>query len=103
MLIGFTGATGGFNDIHRVQNVTITTGPPPPAPTVTGISPTSGPTTGGTAVTITGTNFTGASAVKFGTKARDDVHGQQRHADHGDRPAGQRGTVDVTVTTPAGV
>ena len=36
------------------------------APTVTGISPTSGPEAGGTSVTITGTNFTGASAVKFG-------------------------------------
>ena len=41
----------------------------PPAPTVTGLSPASGSTSGGTSVTITGTNFTGATAVKFGTVA----------------------------------
>ena len=29
-------------------------------PTLTSISPTQGPTTGGTTVTLTGTNFTGA-------------------------------------------
>ena len=36
------------------------------APTVTGISPTAGPTGGGTTVTITGTNFVnGATTVAF--------------------------------------
>src|SRR6202020_1658224 len=35
-------------------------------PTVTSISPTSGPTSGGTTVTITGTGFTGATKVVFG-------------------------------------
>ena len=39
------------------------------APTVTGISPTAGPLAGGTSVTITGTGFTGATAVDFGTIA----------------------------------
>ncbi|MCX2494903.1 Ig-like domain-containing protein, partial [Pedobacter sp. PF22-3] len=39
------------------------------APTVTALSPTSGPTGGGTSVTITGTNFTGATAVTFGVTA----------------------------------
>ena len=37
-----------------------------PAPTVTAISTTSGTFAGGTAVTITGTGFTGATGVKFG-------------------------------------
>ena len=37
------------------------------APTVTGVNPMTGPAAGGTSVTITGTNFTGATAVKFGT------------------------------------
>jgi hypothetical protein len=36
------------------------------APTVTGIAPPSGPVAGGTAVTITGTGFTGATSVAFG-------------------------------------
>jgi len=38
-----------------------------PAPTISGFSPASGPT--GTSVTITGTNFTGASAVSFNNQA----------------------------------
>ncbi|RZM11631.1 MAG: hypothetical protein EOO88_46625, partial [Pedobacter sp.] len=38
-------------------------------PTVTALSPTSGPTGGGTSVTIMGTNFTGATAVTFGATA----------------------------------
>jgi len=36
------------------------------APTVVSVSPTTGPTSGGTIVTITGTNFTGATGVQFG-------------------------------------
>ena len=39
------------------------------APTITGLSPTSGTHSGGTLVTITGTNFTGATSVKFGSTA----------------------------------
>jgi hypothetical protein len=35
-------------------------------PTVTGVSPNAGPTSGGTTVTITGTNFLGASSITFG-------------------------------------
>jgi large repetitive protein len=42
---------------------------PVPAPVVTGISPASGPLSGGTSVTITGSNFTGATAVSFGGTA----------------------------------
>jgi hypothetical protein len=37
------------------------------APAVTAISPSSGPRTGGTRVTITGTGLSGATAVQFGT------------------------------------
>jgi len=36
------------------------------APSVTGVSPSSGPVTGGTAVTIDGSGFTGATLVTFG-------------------------------------
>ena len=38
----------------------------PPAPAITGISPSSGPAAGGTTVTITGSGFTGATRVAFG-------------------------------------
>jgi hypothetical protein len=35
-------------------------------PFITGLDPNSGPAAGGTTVTITGRNFTGATAVRFG-------------------------------------
>ena len=38
-----------------------------PVPAVSGISPASGPATGGTLVTVSGSGFTGATAVYFGT------------------------------------
>jgi hypothetical protein len=50
---------------------------PPPAPTVTGLSPTSGPVTGTTTVVITGTNFIpptgGQVSVSFGGRAANVV------------------------------
>ena len=74
-----------------------------PAPTVTRLSPTSGPTTGGTSVTITGTNFTGVTAVDFGTVAARsftvNAAGTQIVATS---PADSAGTVYVTVTTASG-
>jgi len=42
---------------------------PPPAPTVTSITPNSGHFRGGETVTITGTNFTGATVVRVGGNA----------------------------------
>ena len=70
-------------------------------PTVTAIAPNNGPVAGATAVTITGTNFTGASAVKFGNNtATFTVSSATQIA--ANSPAGTAGTVDVTVTTPGG-
>ena len=71
------------------------------APAVTGLSPTSGPVAGGTLVTITGTGFTGATAVDFGTTAATDVTVVNDTTITADSPAGT-GVVDVTVTTPGG-
>jgi large repetitive protein len=102
VLVGFTGATGGFNDIHQVQNVNITTGPPPPAPTVTSVTPNSGPTTGGTQVTIGGTNLTGATGVQFGTTQATNVTVNSATSITATAPAGNAGAVDVTVTTAGG-
>jgi heme/copper-type cytochrome/quinol oxidase subunit 2 len=45
----------------------------PPAPTVSSVSPATGPTTGGTPVTITGTNFQSGATVTFGGRAATDV------------------------------
>lgn len=54
------------------------------APTVTSISPTAGPAAGGTSVVITGTNFTGATAVTFGGGVGEQLDGRQWDPDHGD-------------------
>ena len=72
------------------------------APTVSGLSPSGGSTAGGTFVTITGTGFTGATAVHFGTSPAPDVTVVSDTSITVDSPAGTTGTVDVTVTTPGG-
>lgn len=72
-----------------------------PTPIVTSIKPTQGPSTGGTSVTITGTNFTGASAVHFGTTAAASFIINSDTMITAISPPGS-GTVDVTVTTDGG-
>jgi len=70
-------------------------------PTVTGVSPNVGPTTGGTTVTITGLNLLGASAVKFGAVPATSFTVESATTIRAIAPAGS-GTVDVTVTTESG-
>ena len=71
-------------------------------PVVTGVSPNAGPTAGGTAVTITGSGFTGATAVHFGTNAATALTIKSDTQITCTSPAGSAGTVDVTVTTSVG-
>ena len=52
-------------------------------------------------MTITGTNFTGATVVDFGTNAATNLTVVNDTTITADSPAGA-GTVDVTVTTPSG-
>ncbi|WP_278536250.1 IPTL-CTERM sorting domain-containing protein [Delftia acidovorans] len=73
-----------------------------PAPTVTSISPTSGPTSGGTTVTITGTNFSGATAVTFGGTAASGFTVNSNTQITATAPAQAAGTIDVRVTTGGG-
>ncbi len=101
VLLGFTGATGGFNDFHQVEDF-FATSVQAPAPTVGAVSPTSGPTAGGGTVTITGTNFSGASAVSFGANAATVYTVNSSTSITATAPAGSAGAVDVTVTTPGG-
>jgi hypothetical protein len=70
-------------------------------PTVTGLSPGSGPATGGTIVTITGTGFSGNVSVQFGTAPAPAITVNSATQITATSPAGT-GTVDVTVSNPAG-
>ena len=87
-------------DYSTAANIYAVVGNPPP-PTVTGLQPTTGPAGGGTTVTITGTGFTGASAVDFGAHAASSFAVNSATSITATAPAGS-GTVDVTVTTPGG-
>ncbi len=70
-------------------------------PAVSDLSVNTGPTAGGTAVQIFGVNFTGATAVHFGTASASIQNVSDAEVDV-TSPAGSAGTVDVTVTTPKG-
>ena len=70
-------------------------------PTVTSVSPTDGPAAGGTTVIITGTGFTGATAVDFGSTAATTFTVNSSTQITATDAAGT-GTVDVTVVIPVG-
>ncbi|MFC8447915.1 IPT/TIG domain-containing protein [Kitasatospora sp. NPDC057223] len=78
----------------------VTVTPPPVA--VTAITPGHGPAAGGGTVTITGTGLAGAGAVNFGGTPATDVTVVNDLEVTATVPAHAAGTVDVTVTTPAG-
>lgn len=71
------------------------------APVVTSVSPTQGAPAGGTFVTLTGSGFTGATAVRFGPNLATDVVVVSAAQITARTPAGS-GTVKVTVTGPTG-
>ncbi len=73
-----------------------------PAPTVTGLSPAAGPVGGGTTVTISGTNFSGATAVRFGSTSAASFVVKSATSISAVSPAETAGTVGVTVTTVGG-
>jgi putative cell wall-binding protein len=72
-----------------------------PAPTVSSVSPPSGPAGGGTSVTVTGTGFTGATGVTFGATPGTGLVVNGPTSITVVSPAGS-GTVDVRVTTATG-
>ena len=76
--------------------------PSTPAPTVTAITPSSGLTTGGTAVTITGTNFTEGATVTIAGVAATAVTVVSATSITAKTGAGNAGTGDVVVTVKEG-
>jgi hypothetical protein len=71
-------------------------------PAVTGITPASGSVSGGTMVTIIGTNFGGATVVDFAAVAAINVIVVNSTTITATSPAGTAGLANVTVTTPGG-
>jgi hypothetical protein len=69
---------------------------------ITGVSPMGGLPAGGTAVTVTGSSFTGATAVKFGTLPATSFTVVNDSTITAVSPGHALGIVDVTVTTPTG-
>ncbi|MCL5289261.1 MAG: IPT/TIG domain-containing protein [Acidobacteria bacterium] len=71
-----------------------------PAPSVASVSPGTGPTSGGTAVVITGANFQAGATVQFGATAATSVTVSSATLIQATSPAGAAGAVGVTVTNP---
>ncbi len=91
---------GGQSALSSNDHFTFTL---PPPPVVTGLSPASGSTPGGTVVIIGGMNFTGATLVDFGNVADTSFTVNSDTQITVVAPAEMPGPVDVTVTTPEGV
>jgi hypothetical protein len=83
---------GGYSTIALVSR----------APTVTGVSPNAGLESGGTSVTITGTELTAATAVKFGSTNATSFTVDSPTEITVTAPSGA-GIVDATVTTAGGM
>jgi len=84
--------------VASVDQFTYTT----PAPVISMISPTSGPSAGGTTVTITGSNLSGATRVVFGGVPATSFAVVSDTEITAVAPAQGHSTRPVTVTTPGG-
>ena len=72
-------------------------------PTIASVSPTSGPLTAGTSITIAGTNFITGATVKVGGVAATSVVVVSSTSITAVTPVGTAGAKDVAVTTVGGV
>jgi alpha-tubulin suppressor-like RCC1 family protein len=73
-----------------------------PRPAITGVSPSVGSSAGAGTVTLTGEDFSEATAVDFGANPATSFEVTSDTTATAVAPAGT-GTVDITITTPAGV
>ncbi|TQF07954.1 cell surface receptor IPT/TIG domain-containing protein [Kitasatospora acidiphila] len=71
-------------------------------PVVASIAPDQGPASGGNTVTVTGSGFSGATAVHFGTAAASSFTVVSATQITATVPAGSPGPAQVTVTAPGG-
>src|SRR5439155_7661255 len=73
------------------------------APSVTSVSPNTGTTGGGTSITIPGSGFTGPTGVSFGMVAAMGFSVTSDRQITATAPPQAAATVEVTVTTYAGI
>ena len=73
-----------------------------PLPALTGLTPSSGTSQGGTTVTLTGSNFTGATSVRFGATSGTALSVVNDSTITVHSPAHTAGLVDVTMVGPSG-
>lgn len=76
--------------------------PAAPKPTVTAVTPSTGPVAGGTSVTLTGIGFTGATDVSVGGVAATDLAVASDTSLSFTTPPNAVGADPVVVVTPAG-
>lgn len=87
---------------HNSMNGIFTVNAAVPEPDVASISPSSGPASGGTAVTINGSNFTSGATVKFGAIAATSVTVNGNTSITAVAPPSGPGKVTITITNPDG-
>ena len=73
-----------------------------PCPSITSVSPNTGPTIGGTTINLIGIGFTGATSVTIGTLPATSFTIDSDTQITAISPAGNDGYVYITVTTPRG-
>ncbi len=100
-----TAPSGGsaVNEVPFRLNLEQLASAPTTPPVVTSISPSSGFTSGGTPVTITGVGFTGATGVTIGGAAATSVTVVNDTTITATTPAGTSGSVNVVVSTASGL
>jgi uncharacterized repeat protein (TIGR03803 family) len=87
----YQGGTSGGGVVFRLTM---------PSPTVTGVSPASGPASGGTVVTVSGTEFQPGATVSFGGTAATGITYVSATTINAVTPVHAAGAVTVTVTNP---
>lgn len=89
------------NGVTEPRTYTIVVTRLPPVPEITGITPGSGPITGGNSVTISGEELSNASSVTFGGETAT-ITANTPTLIQVEAPAHAAGVVDVVVTSPGG-
>lgn len=87
---------------HSTMTGTLVVNAAPVAPAITSFTPTSGPTSGGTVVAISGANFQNGATVRFDSTSAVSVTVNSATSISAISPVHAAGDVTITVTNPDG-